>query len=93
VQYNEQKIWAHLLTKKLLYSTQPFLTQKYIGERPSTPEIGKDAPGRIGAWVGWQIVRAYMQENPSVTLPQLLAETNAQKILTGSKYKPKKPLR
>ncbi len=90
VAYNEQKIWAHFLTQKLLYQTQPFLTQKYVGERPNTAEIGKKAPGRIGAWVGWQIVRAYMAENPSVTLAQLLAEPDAQKILNGSKYKPKK---
>ena len=53
-------------------------------------EIGQQAPGRIGAWVGWQIVRAYMQENPAVTLAQLLAEEDAQKILNGSKYKPRK---
>jgi len=90
VAYNEQKIWAYLLTNKLLYQTQPFVTQKYIGERPTTPEIGKEAPGRIGAWVGWQIVRAYMAENPTITLPQLLAEEDAQKILNASKYKPRK---
>jgi gliding motility-associated lipoprotein GldB len=90
VAYNEQKIWAHFLTKQLLYQTQPFLTQKYVGERPNTPEIGEKAPGRIGAWVGWQIVKAYMAENPRVTLPQLLAEEDAQKILNGSKYKPRK---
>ena len=89
-QYNEQKVWAHFLTQKLLYQTQPNLTQKYIGERPNTAEIGQQAPGRIGAWVGWQIVRAYMQENPAVTLAQLLAEEDAQKILNGSKYKPRK---
>ena len=89
-QYNEQRVWAHFLTEKLLYQTQPNLTQKYVGERPHTSEIGKEAPGRIGAWVGWQVVRAYMQENPGVTLAQLLAEEDAQKILNGSKYKPKK---
>lgn len=89
VAYNERKIWTHFLSNKLLYQTQPFLTQKYVGERPTTPEIGKEAPGRIGAWVGWQIVKAYMRQNPSVTLPQLLAEPDAQKILDGSKYKPR----
>ena len=90
VKYNEQKIWVHFLGKKLLYQTQPFLTQKYVGERPNTSEIGKEAPGRIGAWVGWQIVQAYMTENPQLTLAELLAEEDAQKILNGSKYKPRK---
>ena len=30
-----------------------------------------------------------MKENPSVSLQQLIAETDAQKILTKAKYKPK----
>lgn len=88
--WNEQRIWSHFLNNKLLYSTQPFLVQKYVGERPNVPEIGKQCPGRIGQWVGWQIVRAYMAENPTVSLKELLAEKNAQKILDGSKYKPRK---
>jgi len=37
-----------------------------------------------------QIVRQYMKNNPYVTLEQLMNETDAQKILTASKYKPKK---
>jgi hypothetical protein len=40
-------------------------------------------------WVGWQIVRKYMQENKDVTLQQLMAQKDAQYILNGSKYKPK----
>ena len=90
VQFNEGKIWGHILERNLLYSTEQARIQKYIGERPNVPEVGKEAPGRIGAWVGWQIVKAYMAENPGVTLPQLMAETDAQKILNQSHYKPKK---
>ena len=30
-----------------------------------------DSPGRIGGWLGWQIVRSYMKNN-NVTLPELL---------------------
>ena len=30
-----------------------------------------------------------MAENPKVTLQQVMAETDAQKILTQAKYKPK----
>lgn len=88
---NEQRIWSHFLNGQLLYATQPFLQQKYVGERPNVPEIGKQCPGRIGQWVGWQIVRAYMTQHPDVTLAQLMAEKSAQKILDGSRYKPRKP--
>lgn len=90
VYYNQERIWGHFVEKGLLFETNQFKIKKYVGERPNVPEIGKKCPGRIGAWVGWQIVRKYMEEHPEVTLPQLMAETNAQKILTASKYKPKK---
>ncbi|KAA9325407.1 gliding motility lipoprotein GldB [Adhaeribacter soli] len=90
VYYNQERIWGHFVEKGLLFETNQFKIKKYVGERPNVPEIGKQCPGRIGAWVGWQIVRKYMEEHPDVTLPQLMAETNAQKILTASKYKPKK---
>ena len=89
VSFNEGKIWAHFIEKNLLYNTAPFTVQKYIGERPNIPEIDKTAPGRVGAWVGWQIVRKYMAENPKVTLPQLMAEKDAQRILNNSRYRPK----
>jgi len=90
VAFNEGKVWAHFLEKNLLYNTNPLIIQKYVGERPDIPEIDKTAPGRIGVWVGWQIVRKYMAEHPSVTLAQLMADKNAQHILTESRYRPKR---
>ncbi|TGE13116.1 gliding motility lipoprotein GldB [Hymenobacter elongatus] len=90
VQFNEGKVWAHILEKKLLYSTSPFIIQKYMGERPNVPEIDKTCPGRVGVWVGWQIVRKYMSEHPNVTLAQLMAEKDPQRILNGSRYRPKR---
>ena len=47
----------------------------------------KGAPGRPGVWIGWQIVRRYMEETGS-TPEALMRNTDAQAILTGSKYKP-----
>lgn len=88
VQANEGKIWAHFVEKGLIYEQSQFIIRKYIGERPNVPEISARAPGRIGTWVGWQIVRKYMETNPEVTLQELMAEKNARKILEGSKYKP-----
>ncbi|RIY10211.1 gliding motility lipoprotein GldB [Hymenobacter rubripertinctus] len=89
VYFNEGKIWAHFIEKNLLYNTASFTIQKYIGERPNIPEIDKTCPGRVGAWVGWQIVRKYMAEHPDVTLKQLMAEKDGQSILNGSRYRPK----
>lgn len=89
VQYNEGKIWAHLIEKELLFETGQFTIRKYIGERPNVPEISARCPGRIATWVGWQIVRKYMETHPNVTLQQLMNEKDARKILDQSKYHPK----
>lgn len=85
---NEPRVWGHFLEKNLLYSTTPFLLQKYVGERPNVPEIDKTCPGRVGQWVGLQIVRKYVELHPDVTLGRLMAEKNAQRILNESHYRP-----
>lgn len=87
---NEARVWGHFLENNLLYSTTPFLVQKYVGERPNVPEIDKTCPGRVGQWVGLQIIRKYVAEHPNVTLGRLMAETNAQRLLNDSHYRPKK---
>ena len=90
LQGNEAKVWGHFLENNLLYSTVPFQLQKYVGERPNVPEIDKTAPGRVGQWVGLQIIRKYVAEHPDVTLGRLMAETNAQRLLNDSHYRPKR---
>lgn len=88
--FNESKVWGHFLENNLLYSSTPFLIQKYVAERPNVPEIDATCPGRVGQWVGLQIVRKYMAEHPNVTLAKLMAEPDAQRILNDSHYRPKK---
>lgn len=87
----ESEIWAFYLENNLLYETDYTKIQVYLSEGPFTPGLGENnasAP-KLGVWTGWQIVRKYMKENPEITLQQLMADTDAQKILTKSKYKPK----
>lgn len=87
----EADIWAYLIQNNLLYETNFNKIQVFLSEGPFTPGLGENnssAP-KLGVWVGWQIVRKYMEEHPELSLQQLMAETDAQKILTQSKYKPK----
>lgn len=85
----EPRIWAHVVEQELLYTTQYMNINKWINQAPFVAGIPKDSPGRLGQWVGWQIVRKYMRENPEITLIQLMANNNSQDILARSKYKPK----
>ena len=51
-------------------------------------QIDNDSPGRVGRYIGWQIVKQYMDKHP-VSLKKLLI-TDAETIFKTSKYKPKK---
>lgn len=88
VNKNQNIVWAHFVQNQLLYETNHFIKKKYIEERPKTLEIGDKAPGRIGVWLGWEIVKKYMKENPETSLPELMKMTDVQKIFSQSKYKP-----
>ena len=87
----ESDIWAYYLQNNLLFETDYQKIQVFLAEGPFTPGLGEknESAPKLGIWTGWQIVRKYMQENKEVTLQQLMAEKDAQKILNLSKYKPK----
>ena len=83
----QKNIWAHFIDNQLLYNTQDPIKAKYVGERPTTPEIGKNCPGSIGRWLGWRIVGKYFDENEALKITELMKMTDAQKIFEASKYK------
>lgn len=91
VMANQETIWAYFIQKELIYETNHEIKVKFIGERPKIPEIGSKYPGRIAAWLGYEIVKSYMKRNPQVTLPDLMSDSNAVKIFTQSGYKPRNP--
>ena len=87
---NEQHVWAAIVENNMLFSTDPKIAKIFMSDGPFTPEFSKDSPPRLGEWIGWQIVKRYMEQNTDVTLQQMMREKDAQKILTLSKYKPGK---
>jgi hypothetical protein len=85
----EARVWAHLIDEELLYTTKYMSINKWINQAPFVAGIPKDSPGRLGQWVGWQIVRKYMMENPDISIEELMLNNDSQAILSRSKYKPK----
>lgn len=86
---NEAKIWAHFIEKKLLFAALRGDSYKYINEGPFTAGFPRESPGKLGVWVGYQIIKKYADQQANNTLKQLFENHNAQQILTQSKYKPK----
>lgn len=88
---NESQVWRYIIDNQLLFDTDVKLSARFIEPAPFSKfylDIDGESPGRVGVWMGWQIVRSFM-ENNNVTLQELLA-MDAKDIFEKSKYKPKK---
>lgn len=85
---NERAIWHLVMDKRDLFKTESLVLTGYLNDGPFTSEVSQDAPGRLGIWLGWRIVESYMAHHPEVSLQELMAEGDAQKILEESYYKP-----
>ena len=88
---NESYIWRYFIEKELLYSTDSKLPNRFTNLAPFSKfylEIDNESPGRVGQWIGWQIVRSFMKNNEN-TMQEML-KLDAKDIFEKSKYKPKK---
>ncbi len=85
---NERAIWHLVMDKRDLFKTESLVLTSYLNDGPFTSEVSQDAPGRLGIWLGWRIVESYMEHNENVSLQELMAEPDAQKIMELSLYKP-----
>ncbi|MDT0555769.1 gliding motility lipoprotein GldB [Patiriisocius hiemis] len=88
---NEEYIWRNFIENELLYSTNQKLPARFINPAPFSKfylEIDNESPGMTGRFIGWQIVRAFMN-NTDTTVKELML-INEEELFNQSKYKPKK---
>ena len=85
---SEKQIWKKIIDNSWLYGTEPKMINQFIIEAPFTGTLPQESPPRVGAWLGWQMVRAYANDHLELSVKQILEEKNARKILRS--YKPKK---
>tara|TARA_B100000795_G_scaffold64932_1_gene43998 strand:- start:18834 stop:19793 length:960 start_codon:yes stop_codon:yes gene_type:complete len=91
MQDNELDMWRYFVEKELLFSTDPGLTPRFISNAPFSKfylELDNESPGMAGRYIGWQIVRSFI-ENNTIT-PQQLLVFDAEALFKKSNYKPKK---
>ena len=86
VRKNEKAVWSYLMREQLLYEQNAFRYRTFVNESP-TIQMFPGSPGRVGHYLGYQIVRQYMR-NTGQTIPELFAETDSQTILRLSNYRP-----
>ena len=88
---NESQIWRYFVEREVLYSTDKGLGPRFLDPAPFSKfrlELDNESPGRIGRYMGWQIVRSFM-ENNEVSLQEML-QIPGEELFKRSKYKPPK---
>lgn len=84
---NERAVWRTTITRKFLYNSEYLIISKYMDDAPYTSLISPVSSGRIGDWIGLQIVESFVKNNPKVSVPELL-KLDEHKLLEMSKYNP-----
>lgn len=83
----EKDIWSMFIINDFLYKSDPQLTRDYVNDGPTTQTLGEGSPGNIGQFVGWQIVKKWMDKNNKKTMKDLMAKDPID-LFNESKYKP-----
>lgn len=88
---NEDQIWRYFVERELLYSSDSDLHTRFLFPAPFSKfylELDAEAPPRLGQYLGWQIVRQYMNKN-NLSVEEMIT-ADAESIFKQSNYKPKK---
>ncbi|KAA2244509.1 hypothetical protein F0L74_00575 [Chitinophaga agrisoli] len=86
---NEQMIWQYFVQNELLFKADWQEAMHFMGDGPSTQGMPEGSPGRIGYFIGRQIVRKYLEKHPEVTLQQLMENKDLMGIFNEAKYRPR----
>jgi len=87
---NEEPIWRNFIEQEHLYSTDNKLNARFLDPAPFSKfglELDNESPGRLGRYIGWQIVKAFMDNN-DIGLKQMLTMPE-EEIFKKSNYKPR----
>jgi|TARA_R110000737_G_scaffold353495_1_gene406157 hypothetical protein len=76
---NEFSLWSYLVKEKMLFRINETESINMLAPGPFTIGLPEKGPDRLGQYLGWQMVRKYMEKN-DITLKQL-QKTPYNKIL------------
>jgi gliding motility-associated lipoprotein GldB len=88
---NEEEVWRYFVEREVIFNTDTDLNSRFLYPAPFSKfylELDAESPARLGQFIGWQMIRQYMDKN-EVSVQEMLA-TNAETIFNKANYKPKK---
>jgi hypothetical protein len=69
---NKQDIWTFLTTQNRLYSVDPSFINAILVEAPYNDFFGEDIPGNVGKYIGYQIVKSWMDQQKGKSKSDLI---------------------
>ncbi|WP_417885934.1 gliding motility lipoprotein GldB [Zunongwangia sp.] len=88
---NEEMIWRYFVDNQVIFDTDNNLLPRFLYPAPFSKfylSLDAKTPDRLGQYIGWKMVDAYMDKN-KVSLQELL-KADAETIFNNANYKPKK---
>ena len=83
---NEKMLWQTVVKQNYLFSADNMVITRFVNDAAHTSIVSLESPGRVGCWLGWQIVNQYAKKK-NASLQEIL-NTDAQTILKEAKYNP-----
>lgn len=77
---NEENIWETVVNQQVLYSKDANVIKSFSSDSPYTKGLPKDSPAKVGPWLGYQIVKDYVEAN-CIDIVDLQLEKNVRQIL------------
>ncbi len=84
---SELGIWDFFLDQELIFDTDQQKINSYINEAPRSKGMPEESPGRTGHFIGYQIVKAFMDKT-STSIEDLVNYQDNDELFRLSKYKP-----
>ncbi len=72
VEVNSGQLWQTMISKHLLYDTSEMTADRLVERAPSTNILSPEAPGRVGRYMGYAIICAYLEQDSKTTLLDML---------------------
>jgi hypothetical protein len=85
------KAYAPEIYKELipvLFSSDYMKYEKYINDKPFTPNLSEESADRLAFVLGWSILKQYLERNPKVQLKDLMNSYDYKRIFEEARYKP-----
>ena len=88
VESYEKEVWDYMVEQKIIFTNVIIDIKTFTGDAPFTTPFHNNSAPRAGVYIGYQIVKSYMDNNKNITIKELMEITDYNLIYNSSRYNP-----